>query len=101
MIFRDISRWDTYQPFDPVPPVGDSIMEESFILCLDEFQVRVDLQNAICSNSHPSFMFTMVYNGLSQPDGSNGRAQKSAIWNLKMSAQILKLSRKFILGDRY
>ena len=36
---RDISRWDTYQPFDPVPPVGDSIIEESWLLCLDEFQV--------------------------------------------------------------
>ena len=38
--FRDISRWDTYQPFDPVPPVGDTILEETWILCLDEFQVK-------------------------------------------------------------
>ena len=36
---RDVSRWDTYQPFDPVPPVGDSIIEESWVICLDEFQV--------------------------------------------------------------
>ena len=36
---RDISRWDTYQPFDPVPPVGDTIIEECWVLCLDEFQV--------------------------------------------------------------
>jgi hypothetical protein len=38
--FRDMSRWDTYQPFDPVPPTGDTIMEESWLLCLDEFMVR-------------------------------------------------------------
>ena len=43
---RDISRWDTYQPFDPVPPVGDSIMEETWILCLDEFQVT-DIADAM------------------------------------------------------
>jgi len=43
---RDISRWDTYQPFDPVPPVGDSIIEESWILCLDEFQVT-DIADAM------------------------------------------------------
>ena len=36
---RDVSRWDTYQPFDPVPPVGDTIIEESWVICLDEFQV--------------------------------------------------------------
>ncbi len=35
-----MSRWDTYQPFDPVPPTGDTIMEESWLLCLDEFMVR-------------------------------------------------------------
>jgi len=39
LLFRDISRWDTYQPFDPVPPVGDTILAETWILCLDEFQV--------------------------------------------------------------
>ena len=38
---RDVSRWDTYQPFDPVPPVGDTIIQESWIICLDEFQVGV------------------------------------------------------------
>ncbi len=38
--YRDMSRWDTYQPFDPVPPTGDTIMEESWLLCLDEFMVR-------------------------------------------------------------
>lgn len=36
---RDVTRWDTYQPFDPVPPVGDSIIQESWVICLDEFQV--------------------------------------------------------------
>jgi len=43
--FRDMSRWDTYQPFDPVPPTGDTIMEESWLLCLDEFMVRKTFQH--------------------------------------------------------
>jgi len=43
---RDISKWDTYQPFDPVPPVGDTIIEECFVLCLDEFQVT-DIADAM------------------------------------------------------
>ena len=29
---RDVSRWDTYQPFDPVPPVGDTIVEVGLLL---------------------------------------------------------------------
>jgi hypothetical protein len=44
--FRDMSRWDTYQPFDPVPPTGDTIMEESWLLCLDEFMVRKLFQHS-------------------------------------------------------
>ena len=44
---RDVSRWDTYQPFDPVPPVGDTIIEESWVICLDEFQVCDTSDNKI------------------------------------------------------
>ncbi len=40
-----MSRWDTYQPFDPVPPTGDTIMQESWLLCLDEFMVRKTFQH--------------------------------------------------------
>eukprot|EP00088_Acartia_fossae_P022572 TRINITY_DN2374_c0_g1_i11.p1 TRINITY_DN2374_c0_g1~~TRINITY_DN2374_c0_g1_i11.p1 ORF type:complete len:522 (-),score=84.70 TRINITY_DN2374_c0_g1_i11:250-1815(-) len=53
---RDISRWDTYQPFDPVPPVGDSIMEESWILCLDEFQVT-DIADAMILRQLFAYLF--------------------------------------------
>ena len=37
---RDLGLASTsHQPFDPIPPVGDSILEGCWILCLDEFQV--------------------------------------------------------------
>ena len=36
---RDVSRWDTYQRFDPIPPVGDAILKKAHLICLDEFQV--------------------------------------------------------------
>jgi len=53
---RDISRWDTYQPFDPVPPVGDTIMEECYILCLDEFQVT-DIADAMILRQLFAYLF--------------------------------------------
>merc|ERR1719232_523973 len=53
---RDISRWDTYQPFDPVPPVGDSIMKKSWLLCLDEFQVT-DIADAMILRQLFSYLF--------------------------------------------
>jgi protein AFG1 len=53
---RDISRWDTYQPFDPVPPVGDTILEESWILCLDEFQVT-DIADAMILRQLFAYLF--------------------------------------------
>jgi len=53
---RDVSRWDTYQPFDPVPPVGDSIAEESWIICLDEFQVT-DIADAMILKQLFAYLF--------------------------------------------
>jgi len=53
---RDISRWDTYQPFDPVPPVGDTILEETWILCLDEFQVT-DIADAMILRQLFAYLF--------------------------------------------
>jgi len=53
---RDISRWDTYQPFDPVPPVGDTIIEECWILCLDEFQVT-DIADAMILKQLFAYLF--------------------------------------------
>jgi len=53
---RDISRWDTYQPFDPVPPVGDTIVEESWVICLDEFQVT-DIADAMILKQLFAYLF--------------------------------------------
>lgn len=53
---RDVSRWDTYQPFDPVPPVGDTIVEESWIICLDEFQVT-DIADAMILKQLFAYLF--------------------------------------------
>lgn len=36
---RDVAKWDTYQPFDPIPPVGQVLLSRWYMLCLDEFQV--------------------------------------------------------------
>ena len=38
---RDFSKWDTHQRFDPIPPVGDAVLEQMNVLCLDEFQAGV------------------------------------------------------------
>lgn len=37
-IVRDVSS-TKLQPFDPIPPVARSIIEEAWLLCFDEFQV--------------------------------------------------------------
>ena len=44
---RDYSKWDTHQRFDPIPPVGDAVLEQMNMLCLDEFQAR--LTTIFCS----------------------------------------------------
>ena len=42
---RDFSKWDTHQRFDPIPPVGDAVLEQMNMLCLDEFQGGVLYRN--------------------------------------------------------
>jgi len=53
---RDVTRWDTYQPFDPVPPVGDSIIAETWVICLDEFQVT-DIADAMILKQLFAYLF--------------------------------------------
>lgn len=36
-----------YESFDPIPPVADLIVQETSILCFDEFQVRCVVSFAI------------------------------------------------------
>lgn len=31
------------RPYDPIPPVAQSIVDESWIICFDEFQVIINL----------------------------------------------------------
>jgi len=53
---RDMSRWDSYQPFDPVPPVGDTIIAENWVICLDEFQVT-DIADAMILKQLFAYLF--------------------------------------------
>jgi len=53
---RDTSRWDEHQPFDPIPHVGDAILEKSWLLCLDEFQVT-DVADAMILRYLFSYLF--------------------------------------------
>jgi len=53
---RDVSKWDTYQPFDPVPPVGDVILQDTNVLCLDEFQVT-DIADAMILKQLFNYLF--------------------------------------------
>lgn len=53
---RDVSRWDEYQPFDPVPPTGDTILEDCYVLCLDEFMVT-DIADAMILKQLFAYLF--------------------------------------------
>lgn len=53
---RDVSRWDTYQPFDPIPPVGAAILDKAYMICLDEFQVT-DIADAMILKQLFSYLF--------------------------------------------
>merc|ERR1711976_577423 len=53
---RDVSRWDVYQPYDPIPPVGDALLEHICLLCLDEFQVT-DIADAMILKQLFSYLF--------------------------------------------
>ncbi len=53
---RNADRWDEAQPFDPIPPVGDFILEKNYLLCLDEFQVT-DIADAMILRQLFSYLF--------------------------------------------
>ena len=53
---RDIAKWDTYQPFDPIPPVGQVLLRRWHLLCLDEFQVT-DIADAMILKQLFSYLF--------------------------------------------
>ncbi len=53
---RQMSKWDQHQPFDPIPPVGDAIMDQSWLLCLDEFQVT-DIADAMILKQLFNYLF--------------------------------------------
>jgi len=53
------NRWDTYQPFDPIPPVGDFILEKNYLICLDEFQVT-DIADAMILKQLFSYLFKVI-----------------------------------------
>lgn len=53
---RDISKWDTLQRFNPIPPVGDAVLEQMNVLCLDEFQVT-DIADAMILKELFTYLF--------------------------------------------
>jgi len=53
---RDMRQWDKYQPFDPIPPVGNVLLAKANLLCLDEFQVT-DIADAMILKSLFKYLF--------------------------------------------
>ena len=56
---RDMSgtNWEKPQPYDPIPAVGDAILQRSWILCLDEFQVT-DIADAMILRHLFAYLFS-------------------------------------------
>jgi len=53
---RDTSKSFVHQPFDPIPVVGDHILDQCWLLCLDEFQVT-DVADAMILKYLFSYLF--------------------------------------------
>ena len=53
---RDVRRLHDHQRFDPIPPVGDEILKQMNVLCLDEFQVT-DIADAMILKLLFSYLF--------------------------------------------
>lgn len=46
------------QPFDPIPPVAETISDKTWLICFDEFQVSIHLFKEFLNICHIFFTFS-------------------------------------------